>query len=316
MSKAVAVVSAADRLGFTLFLAVAVHAAAILGIGFAIAPKTPPAQTLEITLAQFQSEKPPEEADFIAQADQQGSGQLEEKALPATREKADFQHRDIQETAPLQPQTQPTTATTTPTPAIPTEPAPIAETTDLQNVTAAEQEVVITSAKQEKQVSKLPEKHQQSTTPPPAPGSSQSLLSRSLEIASLEAQLEFQRQEYAKRPRIKRLTSAATKSHSDAVYLANWRRKIESVGNLNYPQEAQRSQLYGNLRMMVSVLPDGNVKEIRILHSSGNRILDDAAVRIVQLAAPFQKFPVEMRKNTDLLEIIRTWKFEKTSRIY
>lgn len=68
--------------------------------------------------------------------------------------------------------------------------------------------------------------------------------------------------------------------------------------------------------MMVSVLPDGNVKEIRILHSSGNRILDDAAVRIVQLAAPFQKFPVEMRKNTDLLEIIRTWKFEKTSRIY
>lgn len=316
MSKAVAAVSAADRLGFTLFLAVAVHAAAILGIGFALAPKAPPAQTLEITLAQFKSEKPPEEADFIAQADQQGSGQLEEKALPATRQKADFQHRDIQETASLQPLTRPTNTTATPTPAIPAEPAPIAETTDQQNITAAEQEVVITSARQEKRVSELPQKHQQSTPPPPAPGSSQSLLSRSLEIASLEAQLEFQRQEYAKRPRIKRLTSAATKSHSDAVYLANWRRKIESVGNLNYPQEAQQNQLYGSLRMMVSVLPDGRVKEIRILHSSGNRILDDAAVRIVQLAAPFQKFPVEMRKNTDLLEIIRTWKFEKTSRIY
>lgn len=316
MSKAVAAVSAADRLGFTLFLAVAVHAAAILGIGFALAPKAPPAQTLEITLAQFKSEKPPEEADFIAQADQQGSGQLEEKALPATREKADFQHRDIQATASLQPLARPVNTTATPTPAIPAEPAPIAETTDQQNVTAAEQEVVITSARQEKRVSELPEKHQQSSPPPPAPGSSQSLLSRSLEIASLEAQLEFQRQEYAKRPRIKRLTSAATKSHSDAVYLANWRRKIESVGNLNYPQEAQQNQLYGSLRMMVSVLPDGRVKEIRILHSSGNRILDDAAVRIVQLAAPFQKFPVEMRKNTDLLEIIRTWKFEKTSRIY
>lgn len=316
MSKAVAAVSAADRLGFTLFLAVAVHAAAILGIGFALAPKAPPAQTLEITLAQFKSEKPPEEADFIAQADQQGSGQLEEKALPATREKADFQHRDIQETASLQPLARPVNTTATPTPAIPAEPAPIAETADQQNVTVAEQEVVITSARQEKRVSELPEKHQQSSPPPPAPGSSQSLLSRSLEIASLEAQLEFQRQEYAKRPRIKRLTSAATKSHSDAVYLANWRRKIESVGNLNYPQEAQQNQLYGSLRMMVSVLPDGRVKEIRILHSSGNRILDDAAVRIVQLAAPFQKFPVEMRKNTDLLEIIRTWKFEKTSRIY
>jgi protein TonB len=316
MSKAAVAVSAADRLGFTLFLAVAVHAAAILGIGFAVAPKTPPAQTLEITLAQFKSDKPPEEADFIAQADQQGSGQLEEKALPATREKADFQHRDIQETAPRQPLTPPTNSAATPTPATTPEPAPIAEVADQQNTTAAEQEVVITQAKQEKRVTDAPEKHQQSTPPPPAPGSSQSLLSRSLEIASLEAQLEFQRQEYAKRPRIKRLTSAATKSHSDAVYLANWRRKIESVGNLNYPEEAQQNQLYGSLRMMVSVLPDGSVKEISILHSSGNPILDDAAVRIVQLAAPFQKFPVEMRKNTDVLEIIRTWKFEKTARVY
>ncbi len=316
MSKAVAVVSAADRLGFTLFLAVAVHAAAILGIGFAVTPNTPPAQTLEITLAQHKSEKPPEEADFIAQADQQGSGQLEEKALPASREIADFQHQNIQETAARQPLTPPTDTTPTPIQAAPVESAPIAEVADKQTAAAPEQNVVITTAKQDKKVSDAPQQHLQSTPPPPAPGNSQSLLSRSLEIASLEAQLEFQRQEYAKRPRIKRLTSAATKSHNDAVYLANWRRKIESVGNLNYPQEAQQNQLYGSLRMMVSVLPDGSVKEIRILHSSGNRILDDAAVRIVQLAAPFQKFPMEMRKNTDLLEIIRTWKFEKTARIY
>ncbi|WP_299197385.1 energy transducer TonB [uncultured Amphritea sp.] len=316
MSKAVAAVSAADRLGFTLFLAVAVHAAAILGIGFAVTPNIPPAQTLEITLAQYQSEKPPEEADFIAQADQQGSGQLEEKALPATREIADFQHQTIQETAALQPLTPPTDIAATPIQTTAVEPAPIAETVDQQTVNAPEQEVIITTAKRDKQVSDAPQQHQQSTPPPPAPGSSQSLLSRSLEIASLEAQLEFQRQEYAKRPRVKRLTSASTKSHSDAVYLANWRRKIESVGNLNYPQEAQQNQLYGSLRMMVSILPDGSVKEIKILHSSGNRILDDAAVRIVQLAAPFQKFPMEMRKNTDQLEIIRTWKFEKTARIY
>ncbi len=116
MSKADAVVSAADRLGFTLFLAVAVHSAAILGVGFAVSPKTPPAQTLEITLAQHQSDKPPEEADFIAQADQQGSGQLEEKALPTTREQADFQHQDIQETAPLQPITEPQLTTPIPRP--------------------------------------------------------------------------------------------------------------------------------------------------------------------------------------------------------
>ena len=316
MSKTAAIVSAADRLGFTLFLAVAVHAAAILGIGFAVSPKSPPAQTLEITLAQYQSETPPEEADFIAQADQQGSGQLEEKALPATREKADFQHRDIQETAPLQPTTAPQPDALTPSPATISDPAPANEAVAEKTVETPEQQVIITSSQTGKKLSNTPVKQQKSTPPPPAPGSSQSLLARSLEIASLEAQLELQRQEYAKRPRVTRLTSAATKSHTDAVYLANWRRKIESVGNLNYPKEARQNELYGSLRMMVILLPDGSVKNIQILHSSGNKVLDDAAVRIVQLASPFQKFPVEMRKNTDLLEIIRTWKFEKTSRIY
>ncbi|BBB24850.1 energy transducer TonB [Amphritea japonica] len=316
MSKTAAIVSAADRLGFTLFLAVAVHAAAILGIGFAVSPKSPPAQTLEITLAQYQSETPPEEADFIAQADQQGSGQLEEKALPATREKADFQHRDIQETAPLQPTTAPQPDALTPSPAIISDPAPADKEVAEKTVETPEKQVIITSSPTGKKLSNTPVKQQKSTPPPPAPGSSQSLLARSLEIASLEAQLELQRQEYAKRPRVTRLTSAATKSHTDAVYLANWRRKIESVGNLNYPKEARQNELYGSLRMMVILLPDGSVKNIQILHSSGNKVLDDAAVRIVQLASPFQKFPVEMRKNTDLLEIIRTWKFEKTSRIY
>ncbi|GGK64094.1 energy transducer TonB [Amphritea balenae] len=316
MSKAVAVVTSADRLGFTLFLALAVHAAGILGIGFTMSPKQPPAQTLEVTLAQYKSETAPEQADFIAQADQQGSGQLEEKALPATREKADFQHRDIQETAPLQPVTQPNPNATTPAPAVTTEPAPNLDAMVSKTTVAPEKKVLTTTAKQPKKSNNSPALLKKSSPPPPAPGSSKSLLARSLEIASLEAQLEFQRQEYAKRPRIKRLTSASTRSHSDATYLANWRRKIESVGNLNYPEEARKNGLYGSLRMMVVVLPNGNVKEIRVLHSSGNKVLDDAAVRIVQLASPFQQFPVEMRKNTDILEIIRTWKFEKTTRVY
>ena len=316
MSKAVAAVSAADRLGFTLFLAIAVHAAGILGIGFSLAPKQPPAQTLEVTLAQYKSEKPPEEADFIAQADQQGSGQLEEKALPATREQADFQHQDIQETAPMQPLTQPDKAAPAPSPTLSKEPAPALDEIAPESVIAPEQKVLATISNAPQKLSNKPQQQTKSAPPPPTPGSSQSLLARSLEIASLEAQLEFQRQEYAKRPRIKRLTSASTRSHSDAVYLANWRRKIESVGNLNYPEEARRNGLYGKLRMMVSILPDGSVKTIKITHSSGNKVLDDAAIRIVQLASPFQKFPVEMRKNTDILEIIRTWKFEKTTRVY
>ncbi|MCV6611864.1 MAG: energy transducer TonB [Amphritea sp.] len=315
MSKAVAAVSAGDRLGFTLFLAVAVHAAAILGIGFTLSQSPPPPQTLEVTLAQYKSEQAPEEADFIAQENQQGSGQLEEKALPSTREQADFQDRDIKETAPLQPKAPPQISTPTPTPVQQSEPAPEKQEAR-KEVKASTQPVLATKTQQQRKVSPQPESQSKAAPPPPAPGSSKSLLARSLEIASLEAQLEFQQQEYAKRPRVKRINSASTRSHDDAVYLENWRRKIESVGNLNYPDEARRNKLYGKLRMMVSIQADGSVKEILITQSSGSKILDDAAVRIVQLAAPFQPFPVEMRKTTDILEIIRTWKFEKTAQVY
>lgn len=312
----VAAVSASDRLGFTLFLAIALHAAGILGIGFSLSEKQPPAQTIEVTLAHYQSEKAPEEADFLAQANQLGSGQSDEKLIPATREQADFQHQDIKETAPLLPQSQPKLTTPRPAPPQPEAPTPELNENTKQSAPAPLKQIITTTVQNKQQTRAKPEQRKKSAAPAPAPGSSTSLLARSLEIASLEAQLELQRQEYAKRPRVKRLTSASTRSHSDAVYLANWRKKIEATGNLNYPEQARRNQLYGSLRLMVSVLPDGSVKEIRITHSSGNKVLDDAAVRIVQLASPFQQFPIEMRKNTDILEIIRTWKFEKTSQIY
>ena len=83
------------------------------------------------------------------------------------------------------------------------------------------------------------------------------------------------------------------------------------MGNLNYPTLARQQQLYGNLRLLVALLPDGDVHTIRILQSSGYKILDDAAIRIVNLASPFSPFPMELRENVDILEIIRTWKFHK-----
>ena len=99
----------------------------------------------------------------------------------------------------------------------------------------------------------------------------------------------------------------------DAFYLNSWRRKIETIGNLNYPVEARKRKLYGDLRLMVAILPDGTLKEVELLQSSGHRVLDDAAVRIVRLAAPFAPFPDELRQTTDVLEIIRTWQFRKNS---
>ncbi|HRF88886.1 MAG TPA: energy transducer TonB, partial [Pseudomonadales bacterium] len=129
------------------------------------------------------------------------------------------------------------------------------------------------------------------------------------------AKLAQQRQAYAKRPRVKTLTSVATRASIDAEYLNLWQEKIELIGNLNYPQEARRKKIYGQLRLVVSLLPDGSIHNIEILQSSGQRILDDAAIRIVRMAAPFAPFPPELRKDVDRLEIIRTWKFEKGDRL-
>ena len=116
----------------------------------------------------------------------------------------------------------------------------------------------------------------------------------------------------ANRPRVRRLYSASTRKSYDAAYLDGWRRKVERVGNLNYPEEALRRRLYGHLRLLVVIQPDGRLKSVEVLKSSGHSILDDAAKRIVYLSAPFAPFPPEIRKRADLIEIIRTWRFERS----
>ena len=105
------------------------------------------------------------------------------------------------------------------------------------------------------------------------------------------------------------MTSVSAKRAEDAAYLQAWKERIERIGNQNYPPEARRRQLYGDLRLLVSLRPDGSVLQIRVLQSSGYAVLDYAAMRIVRLAEPFPAFPSELRANADVLEIIRTWQF-------
>ena len=110
----------------------------------------------------------------------------------------------------------------------------------------------------------------------------------------------------AKRPR-RKFISASTREYKYAAYMEAWRSKVERVGNANYPS----TRVFGDLRLLVVIAWDGALKDVRILESSGHRELDTAALRIVRMAAPYQDFPVEMRKRYDQLEIIRTWKFSR-----
>ena len=281
-------VSPGDRLSFTLFLAVAIHAALIHGVTFTYVTSKPSTHTMEVTLAQQRSKNRPDKADFLAQFNQTGSGTLDEKALMTSPTEARFQDTEIRETSQEMPQEQ------------------------ARKTIEHKQTVVTTTANTDRKValdSELTDAQPLETEFE----SDKTLRTRALEIASLEARLDRQRQVYAKRPRIKRLTSLSTASSADAFYLNSWRRKIESIGNLNYPEEARRNKLYGSLRLMVAILPDGTLKEVELLESSGHRVLDDAAIRIVRLAAPYAPFPDELRETTDVLEIIRTWQFRKDS---
>lgn len=141
------------------------------------------------------------------------------------------------------------------------------------------------------------------------------LLAASLEIDRLEAQIAKQQEEYQKRPK-RRFLGARTKEAGDALYLEAWRQKVEKVGNMNYPTTARAQKIYGTLQLTVSIRSDGSVEGITIEKSSGSKILDDAAINIVKLAAPYANFPEKMKETTDILGITRTWTFTNEDALY
>lgn len=272
-----------DQLGFFLFLAFTLHLMFVLGVGFTTTEKFNTTPQLEVTLAQFRSEQAPDDARFVAQSNQLGSGTKAERAEVTTRRRAEFSDNRIRQTAAASLDKPDTKATQVPL---------------LSTVSEA-----LDSVLQQKQA---PEPEPLSAT-----GLNPEIRQLTETIASLEARLDEQQQAFAKRPRVRRLTSLSARAAVDAAYLHNWRSKIESIGNRHYPVVSSRYGIYGDLRLMVSVRHDGTIEEIEILSSSGHAVLDEAAIRIVRMAAPFEPFPPELRATTDRLEIIRTWKFKQ-----
>ena len=136
----------------------------------------------------------------------------------------------------------------------------------------------------------------------------EALIAASLEIDRLEAQIAKQQEEYQKRPK-RRFLGSRAKAADDALYLEAWRQKVERIGNMNYPAAAKNQKIYGKLQLTVSIRADGSIEKVVIDRSSGTKILDDAAVNIVKLAAPYAKFSKAMKMTTDILDITRTWTF-------
>lgn len=287
-SLTAAAVDSGDRLSFTFFLAIVLHALLILGISFKLPNHSNTSQTIEITLATHKSLRAPEQADFLAQHNQEASGTLDEAKQLTTERQAEFADTQVREVNPV--------------------PQQSAATQKLK-----EQQLVVTrsASNHTTQITLNPDERRELEQ---REGLMEDQLTVSAEIASLQAKLDKQRQEYAKRPRVRTLTSVSTKESFDAKYLHDWSTKVEQVGNRNYPKEALSRKITGHLRLSVVINPDGTIYEIKVLQSSGQRILDDAARQIVRLSAPFAQFPAEIRKHADRLQIIRTWNFEITGK--
>lgn len=273
-----------ERFGFTVFLSACIHAIIILGVSFTYFKELNSEPALEITVAQYRSEVAPEDADFLAQENQIGSGVLDEAAALSTPFESDFNADNIDEVLP-----------------VPEAPNIV---TELQQDTA-----VITALQDDDSIGQQLELLEPEDEQPVADELAPDELS--LAIASLQAQLDLKRQTYARRPRKYTISSASTKKSHDALYLDNWRRRIEAVGNINYPDEARRMQVYGNVRMLVALQPTGHIDEVRVLQSSGHTVLDRAALNIVNLAVPFEPFPDELREEADILQIVRTFRFHE-----
>jgi protein TonB len=134
------------------------------------------------------------------------------------------------------------------------------------------------------------------------------------ERSRLSAEISQFWDEYQKRPRRKFL-SARTKEYKYATYMESWRAKVETVGNLNYPEQAKKEKITGQLVLDVEITANGSIHAINIIRASGFEVLDDAAVRIVRLSAPFKPFPKDIRDEIDILHITRTWQFVRGNRL-
>ncbi len=270
-----------DRLGFTLFLAIAIHAIFILGVGFteSDARQAEAMPSLDIILANSRSAEKPDDPDFLAQSNQIGGGNQEDKARPSA---------PVSAATPIDQQGLADRA----------QPRLTANRIKLEKI------YYVNLREAERKIERARMKDRAT----PQQNSRQEIEQQRQDIASLRAEIRKLTQAYARRPREITLT-ANTREAVEAGYLAQWVSKIEHVGNLNYPAEAEVQRINGSLRVNVRLNAAGQVLDVKVTRASGHSILDEAARRIVRLAEPFAPFPAKLKEKADQIVIVRTWEF-------
>jgi len=286
---------ATERMVVSSLIAMVVHLLIIYMVGFTL-PKASSLSnaTMDIILVQKRTETQKKEADYLAQVAQEGGGESAENVHPVTPTIAPFPDQ-IAEVAAALPLPQMATA------------QPTAEIEQLATDQSTEYQVAITERLMPTEETESSGEEVETTVDESVP-SNTLIINTYAKIASLQAELDKKLEAEAKRPR-KKFITASTKEYKYAHYMDAWRVKVEHIGTLNYPEQARRQKLSGKLLLDVAINANGTIREVKIIESSGHAILDDAALRIVHLAAPFPPFSESIRRETDILHITRTWNF-------
>ena len=267
------------RLGGALAFSLALHLGLLFAVGFAPESPAPVVPTLDVIFTETQSRLTPKQADFLAQANNQGGGEHERTSRPREAQSG----RSPQPEAGVAPRE---LRAQSPAPTVPPRERVVAAPRGATAVPPPE------------------------STPEPArrelpPGAEK--IERDSRMARLAAEIHLRSERYAKRPK-RKFVSASTTEYVWAGYLREWVDRVERVGNLNYPDEARRRRLAGQVVITIAIRRNGSVERADIVRSSGIRLLDDAALRIARLAEPYAPLP-RTPEDPDILHVTRTWLF-------
>lgn len=240
---------------------------------------------LEVSLVNARTQSKPSQADFLAQANLDGGGNTDAQRRLSS-------------------------------------PLPRAQLDAQQTQLAAAREQVETLERQTRELlQQLKSKSQtnadrdaRESTRVDAANAYRELSAKALELQRLEAQIAREFDSYQQRPKKKHVGARATE-YRFARYVEDWRQKVERVGNANYPEAARAQKLYGSLVLTVGIKADGRIESIEVDRGSGKKILDAAALKIVELAGPYAPFPADIRADTDILYITRTWSFTRAGEL-
>jgi len=284
-------VTQSDRMSLTIFFALAIHAILILGISFDLMDNNSDViTTMEVTLVHQRSIEAPEEADYLAQANQLGGGTQQEKSRPSSP----FSN-------PL-----PTLEEGyAPNSRRAMSPPPVKKAQKQTEIMSVEQSTQRTNSQKLKEETSIDIKSLTAAQ----------LFERSQQIAKLSAEINKLKTAYQQTPKHTWVHGANAKQYRFASYMDAWRSKVERIGNLNYPAVVTRKRLTGSLLLDVAINPDGSINSAKITRSSGFPELDRAALRIVNMSAPFPPLTKDILKDTDILHIPRVWRFQQGSRL-